>query len=388
MEIITYLFYLIALILIGFGCNRLSKRLKLPNSLLLICTGILLRYFWVLVNFWFSSIKVYIPDSQPLISFPEQFTAFFALFVLIFVVFESASKVQIREFDDFSKSALHLAFIMLLIGSLAFSILTNFVLGLRSMLAAAIFTVLMIGTFAEFFAHKSGEVFQFLQHESLINMPLALIVPFILLEIPLSFSGLSMFAQQLTIGLGIGIVIALLMLKFVQKNFKKTFSPSVLLASALIVYALAEHLQSNGILAVGAFGFILGNFATKSYSPQEVYFTHSVLLEIIVFTLLGLLVEFRSDLVLLSLALFVLFFLVRLIVIEFTLLSEYGIKEKLFMALAMPKGVVTCIAIIVLIGKPVYNLDIVLSVALLFMLYSNMLAAIVSHYSGYFLGRE
>lgn len=388
MDILTNLFYLIALIFIGMGCNKLSKQLKLPNSLLLICAGLLLQYFWVLMNFWFSSIKVYIPDSQPLLSFPGQFTAFFALFVLIFAVFESASKVRLREFDDLSKSALRLAFVLLLVSSIALSFMADFVLGLQSFTAAMIFSVLMIGTHAEFFAYKSGEIFQFLQHESLINMPLALIIPFVLSEFPATIGGVGLFVQQLLIGLGIGVVIALLMLKFVHKNFRKTFSQPVLLALALIVYALAEHLQSNGIVAVGAFGFMLSNFASRLRNLQEIYFTHSVLLEMIVFILLGLLIELRVDLILLSLALFALFFLVRLVAIEFVLISEYDFKEKLFMALAMPKGVATAVAMIALFSKPVYNLGAVLSVALLFVLYSNILAAIVSHYSGHFLGRE
>jgi len=194
MESISYLTYLGVVVLLGLACSVISKKIAVPNILLLIFTGIFLNKFWDIINggvFFFQKlgfIKSYTPYlSGPLIFFPPLFIAILALLALVMIVFESTSKFKYKDLDDFSLSALKLTIVFFAVNFAILSILTNLLFGLENIFLAGLFAALMSGTASDvvmsMIKETKNEVIKLLEIESIFNTPLIVIIPFLILEL-------------------------------------------------------------------------------------------------------------------------------------------------------------------------------------------------------------
>lgn len=413
MDSIIYLTYLGVVVLLGLGCSVLSKKLKLSNILLLIFTGIILNKFWAIINFWgfflqkLTIFKVYTPYStKALISFPPLFIATLALLALVMIVFESTTKFKYKDIDDFSLSVLKLTLIFFVVTFLILSVFTNYLFELNNIMVALLFAALMAGTSADavmsMMKETKNEVVKLLQIESIFNTPVIVIVPFIILDIINSIGNISSdliilkileqsipFLQQFITGIGAGVVIGMVAVKILRVQYSHVLSPLALIAAALLTYVLAENLGGNGVLAVTAMGFLFGNVVVKQKDHiQEFSEIFSVFLELMVFVLVGLLIDvpFSFIFFIKSFFLFLIFLLLRFIAIEISFRNnEYDFKEKVFMSLTVPKGIATAVVAISLIGSHISGMGVVLDLTLIFMLYSIILASIVVKFSKYFI---
>ena len=90
--------YIGIILLIGLLGSIISRKLKIPNLLLL-----------VLIGMGIGSITY---QGQPIIQFSSLFLTSIAIITLAMVVFDSSSRFKFREFDTLSASALKLSLIL------------------------------------------------------------------------------------------------------------------------------------------------------------------------------------------------------------------------------------------------------------------------------------
>ncbi len=112
-------------------------------------------------------------------------------------------------------------------------------------------------------------------------------------------------------------------------------------------------------------------------------------LEILVFVLVGLIIKFplTMDFFLKSLFLFCLLILARAAAVLVALKkSDYSFKEKLFTTLIMPKGIAVAVVAFSFSLFESFQMEIILNLILVFMVYSLILSAIMQRFSKRFLG--
>ena len=235
----------------------------------------------------------------------------------------------------------------------------------------------------------------------MINTPLTVIIPFMVIEMSKTFSWGTIvgsfleqiipFLQQIVTGIGAGIVVFLLIFKILKGKYLEVLTPVTLLVSALLTYVLAEGLKGNGILAVTALGILFGNvYFQKKETLQTFGQVLSTLFEILVFLLLGLSIKLPGSWVFYvkALILFVVYLALRggVIFLIFKNTKDRTIKEKVFMTLNSSKGVAVAVVVFFLIslgiGREVIDLGV------LFILYSLIVSTIMGKSSKFFLHVE
>ncbi len=401
MESLVFLTYIAVILLFGIILTVISRKLKIPNILLLIVIGII-----------FGNIR---HNGSPLMSFPEIFLTSMGTLALVMIIFESSSRFNFKEFDTFSIKALKLSLIFLLLNLIILTPAAKWVFNISSFFIAAIFAALMSGTdpMAVMIMLKGSKakVVKMIEIESIINTPIIVLIPFIIIDfmknvdINLVFSGfidqIAPFLQQIVSGIGAGILIGIIVLRMMRKYYSETLSPLALITAALLTYILAENLGGNGVLAVTVMGLIFGSFYVKEKVQLREFsslFANS--LEILVFVLIGMIIKlpFTADFFIRSFSLFLVLIIIRFISIQITFRAkEFNLKEKIFMALNAQKGIaVAVIAFMLFAGYSsetsflygLQGISEILNLTLVFMLYSILISTITVRLSKYFIERE
>ena len=132
MEALVFLTYLGIILLIGIISTLISRKLGLPNILLLILTGILL-----------SRITY---NGQILFQFPDIFLTSIGILALVMIVFDSSSRLKVKEFDVLSIKTLKLSAAFLLANMVILSFFTVLIFKLPLTYLAVMFAALMSGT--------------------------------------------------------------------------------------------------------------------------------------------------------------------------------------------------------------------------------------------------
>ena len=247
---LLFLTYLAIILLVGLITSIVSQRYRVPNILLLLIMGIILgkvRY-----------------GGVPLVQFPELFLTGISLLALVMIVFDSASRFKLEKFDYFSLHTLWLSVVFLVLNLIFLTVFTIFIFGVDSIFLAFMFSALMSGTdpaaVLSMLKNSKSKVFEFLRLEALLNTPLVVLLPFIILELKEALRDkidVSTFIdqfvpllQQFVVGIGTGVLIGLLMFKFMRTKYSMVLSPLAVITSALLAYTIAENLSGNGVLAV------------------------------------------------------------------------------------------------------------------------------------------
>ncbi|MFC1728243.1 cation:proton antiporter [Nanoarchaeota archaeon] len=389
MATLAFLTYLAIVLIVGLFCSMLSNKLKIPNALLLILAGMglgALTYF-----------------GKPIIEFPDLFLTVMGVFALIVIVFDATSKLKLKEFDTFSFKAINLVFVFLLLSLIILTLFTM-VLTKVSLGLALIFSSIVVGTAPDFiiraFAGIKTRVVELLKIESIINTPIIVLLPFIILDFMQSVNveflfskfleQIAPFLQQIITGVGAGIVVGLIVFKLMRTQYSEKFSPIAVIASALITYILAENLGGNGILAVSTIGIIFGNVYVKQKHTLQSYSTFlSSFLEILIFVLVGFIIKLPMTwgFFLTSIGLFILYLGIRFGAVHWVL-KDFELKQKIFMTLNVPKGIAVAVLALTLSTLTIPGLKLILDLILSFMLYSIVLSTIVLKLSNYFLVEE
>ena len=376
------------LLLIGLWLTYLCQRYKISNVLVLIIAGVLVSFLRY--------------KGQKLISFSNDFLISIAVIALIMIVFDSTSQFRIGKIIKETGRAVEVSTLFLFACIILVSIAAKYIFGFEWWISF-LFSSMMLGTDPSGVIAVLGDLkhqaITFLEWESIVNTPLTVVIPFMVIEMSKSFQWGTVlskfleqvlpFLQQIITGVGAGVVVFLVMFKILRGKYIDILTPIALLVSALLTYELATGLGGNGILAVTALGLMFGNVYFKKKDVLKTFgHLFSTLFEILVFLLLGLSITLPTSglFYLKALLLFGVYILVRVGVIFFVFrgLKDRKFKEKLFMSLNTSKGVAVATVVFLLVAQGIGGKSLI-DLSVLFILYSLVLSTIVAKSNKYFL---
>ena len=404
METILVLSHLTLVLLFGILFAMLSRRLRIPYALLLLLCGI------------FLGRLVY--NGRPLIDFPPIFITSIGILALVLVVFDGASRFKWKEFDTLTLQASKLVISFLVANMLFLTIFTTIIFGVENVFLALIFSALMAATSAEvvlsMFKNQSNKVTNLLEVESILNTPLTVLLPFIIITVMENIQlqdilvenlmvQLLTVVQQFITGIGAGVIMGIIVFKVMRRYYSHNLSPLILITCTLMTYLIAEHTAGNGVVAVTVLGLFFGNFYVKNKQTLfEFSSTFGNSLMILVFILVGMKIDLPFtdvSFMLRSLALFGLYVAIRsMAVYVCTINSDYTNREKVFMTLNFPKGIAVAVIAFSLVSYrfafgalqntsfvSLPGAELILNLILTFMLFSIALSTIVNHFSKFFI---
>lgn len=388
-NILLLLTYLAVILLIGLLTSIISQRFRIPNILLLLLIGI--------------GLGRIDHRGTPLISFPEIFMTSISILALVMIVFYSASRFKLRKFDYFSLHTLWLSMVFLMFNLIFLTAFTMVIFDVSSIFLALIFSALMSGTdqaiVMSMFKGIKNKVFEFLKLEALLNALLVVLLPFIILDFKKTFSQgpiASQFMtqiwplmQQFAVGIAAGVLMGLVMFKFMRKRYSAVLSPLAVVVFALLAYITAKNLGGNGVLAVASMGLLFGAIHL-SHKPQLQSFASVFLnsLGILVFVLIGIIVsiDLSANFLIKSILLFLGYILIRFVSILFALRGmDFTMKEKIFMSLNVQKGIAVAVVVFSLATLGIEGIGTILNLSLAFILYSIILSSIVLRIAKFFV---
>ncbi|MBN1274669.1 cation:proton antiporter [Candidatus Woesearchaeota archaeon] len=387
------------ILLLGLVVSLFSKKLKVSNILLLLLTGLLLGHL--------------IPEGSENFRFATDFLVALAVLTLVMVVFDGASRFELKSVGLFSVGALKVTLLFLVLNLLFIGAFANLFFFLPLSIEGVLFSLLVAfimtgtdpGSVFIMLKSRTNKVIEFLEIEAIINTPIMVIFPFLILDVLHNLrtgdvtravtSQFLPFLQQIVVGIGAGMVIGIIVFKSMKKVYSQRFSPVGLITAALLSYILAENLDGNGVLAVATLGLFFGNIYVKEKeSLQEFSSMLGNSLVIVVFILIGLIVkvEFTFLLLLKSLLLFLVLVVTRWVSITsmlrgkgFEKENHFNAKEKFFMAFSMPKGIAVAVVAFSLsvLTPPTLEpmMQIALQVIVVMMIYSLVFSSIIDRFS-------
>jgi NhaP-type Na+/H+ or K+/H+ antiporter len=387
---LLFLTYFGIILLLGIFCTIIAKKIRFPNVLLLILLGLAL-----------SRIEY---RGEPLMTFSPEFTTSLGILALVIIVFDSTSRLKIKEFDEFALSALKLTLVVLIVNLALLSLFTFFIAGVPVVIAL-LFSALMSGTAPDIVLPLLGEAkhkaIELLKIEAIINTPIIVIVPFVIVDFIQSvevqflmskfIEQIGPFFQQIVTGIGAGILVGLIVFKVMRKYYAAKLSPIAVIASALIAYVLAENLGGNGVLAVTTMGLFFGSIYVKQKEElQEFSSIFSNALEILIFILIGFIIKvpFTVDFFWRSFLLFAIYLGLRFTIIKTMFSNEYKLREKLFVTLNCPKGIAVAVVVFLLVTIPEVASSGMADFVLAFMLYSIVFSSVTARFSRFLIKRE
>lgn len=388
-SVLLLLTYLAIILLIGLLTSIVSQRFRIPDILLLMLIGI--------------GIGRIDYRGGPLIEFPELFMTGISILALVMIVFDSSSRFSLKRVDYFSLHTLWLSVVFLIFNLVFLTAFTMIVFKVDSIFLALVFAALMSGTdpaaVLSMFKNIKSNVFEFLGLESLLNTPLVVLIPFIILDLKRTLKDELLITtfidqivpllQQFVVGIGSGVLIGLIMFKFMRKAYSVVLSPLAVITSALLAYIIAENLGGNGVLAVTSMGLLFGNvYVKQKFQLREFASVFSNSLEILVFVLIGVIISipFSTGFIIKSVVLFLLYILIRFFSIMFSLRGmDFTLNEKIFMSLNVQKGIAVAVVVFSLTTLGIEGLEIILNLSLAFMLYSIILSSVVLRAAKFFV---
>ncbi len=387
MDALTYLGAISLLFLVGLLSTLLSKKLKMSNVLLLVISGFLLKLAF---------------EQTIVMTFPPLFITLVAIIALSLIIFDGASRFKFKEFDSFSFRALKMFIIFLTLNLIILTPITMLLFRI-SLLSSLIFSTLMTATAFEVLTimlkKEKTRSIELLELESIVNAPFTVLLPFMLIdffkngdvnEIFNSTAYLVPFLQQVIIGIGTGVLIGVIIFKFMRNKYSESLSPIALITSVLLTYVMSEELGGSGVLAVTVLGLFFGNMYVKNKPIlQEFSSTMSNSVEILIFLLFGMTISLNYNILffLKSLVLFIVYLLLRLLTVQFSV-PKYSVGEKSFLVFVMPKGITLAAVALTLSVMAGYDFSEMISLLFLFFFYSLVLAVITLRFSNKLLNRN
>jgi cell volume regulation protein A len=311
-------------------------------------------------------------------------------------------------FKKYSNLTLKLAFLGIIINTIIIGLAASFLFGLDlglAMLLGAVLSGTETGVIVAFQRSlaKSKEALSIINVESIFNSPFSVLIPLMVLDLIMITPGamiepmkyMSQFWLMITAGVGTGIIVGLGVTK-VFKGALKEYTPLMLLAIALISYALATGVGGSGMLAVAVCGLVAGNFSIHGKEEKEgiIQFQDqfSEMLRIAVFTLLGAQVSLLMTLP--EFGLVLAFFLISvasrplmLLLMMGDLKKKFSTKDILIMSFIAPRGLSSAAMIpilfgaVVTAGRPELG-SMMVNAVFLFILMSVVFSSVVAKIAG------
>lgn len=292
--------------------------------------------------------------------------------LLIILAFELSMRLtseNIKGHDSIKKFLL-----MLLLNITVTSIVTSLILHIE-ILNAIIFAILL--TAIEYFLVDE------LREEGDVANPFILLFAFGLVFF-LSLKGSAYnnvieFIQYISIGIGTGIFIAIILFKILKPNKITYVHELALLCSAYLTYLLTEYIGGFGLLSVVILGAWFGNSYVKKKSEMNTFSPFIFKsIELLVLVMTGFILSFVFDTVLLwkSIIIFIVYVILRFIVISITN-NNYSLKNKVLLTFA-PKGIVFAASLLVLTSRNLIMND--LTIVMTYILIISLICSWILEY--------
>lgn len=376
------LYWFTGIFIVGIFLTIIARRINVPDVLLLVLFGVITSS---LVGFNISEV------------IPISILIGFSLFSLVMIIFESSAKFKLKEVAKLSPIAAKLSVLFILLTTVFLGIFTHLLFfygkfGINDFIVTLIFASMMGATSPSIVLsitkNVKSKLLQILQFESIINTPLTVILPLILVEFYIGTivsDYVVYFLQQIMTGVGTGLVIGLIVFNFLYKDFEHQLAPVIIIGTALLAYVIAEMINGNGILAATTLGLVFGRLNIEDkLSLKKFTSVFTSILKIIIFILLGLLIRIPSDktIIFKSIALFAIYLVIRFIAVKLSFrggLLTTG--QKIFMSLNVPKGIAITVLTFILLGYNIPELETIIQLIYLFILYSIVISSVITIYA-------
>ena len=353
---IFFVFLLLGLILfIGYISEIIFQRTDIPDVLLLMLVGVLIG----------SVFKLADPSKL------EFFTPYFTVFALIYILFEGALHLNIVKIIKDVPKSIKVTVIAFSLSSIvvAFAswVITQFTIAPLSFSGALLLGFIVGGSTSIVIIpilskiSLTQETKDILILESAFNDVLCIVAAVTLIEIMISgeFSLAIMLNKLLSsfaIGALIGSILGITWIFVLKKLEGVSVTYMITIAMLLIVFGIAEYLESNGAIAALVFGLVIGNSKKIISSINETlidksarafYSQISFFIKTFFFVYIGVLVDFSQHLYLLiGVGLTLIIYLIRPFAIFLGLWPHqynYTIKDKAFLESMTPKGIAAAV---------------------------------------------
>ncbi len=385
----TYLIYFAMILLLGTLVSALATKLRISNVFFLVFTGMVLGSFG-------------------LINFPNKTIIIISTLSMIIVVFDSTVKLKFRDIEKFSSYSMKLVLIFFLLNLGFLSAATYFMFDLTSekylsFVLAFTFACLMYGIdhFLTLDGISKSKVIKVLEIESLLNRPLTLIAPLILLNYMSNiythtelggFAEIYLFLNHVITGTVIGVLGGIFVIVILNSIKQEELSYLVVLTSCVVIYVVAESVKSNGVISLTIFSLLFGNYHIKHKHALEKFTSiFGYVFNLFMFILIGTVMLVKFEYLLKGTVLFLFYILIRSVSVFLALYnSGFSTREKIFMSLNIPKGIDVAIIILILMVRYSHfeGISTIIDLSLLFSLYSIVLSNILTLFIPSFMSKN
>lgn len=405
MDALTTFALIAAIIIIGYFSELLFKRTGVPDVLILIAIGVVLRYFFEAVH-------------------PENFgggASLFATFALIYLLFQGALAIDFKTLFQSVKEASKLTILSFLFTVLITSGLAMILFGF-SIKLALLFGMIVGGTSSAVVIplvrmlpinKKHGSA---LMLESAISDVLCIVGSMTMINIILSgeVSGaevfkniLSSFSLAIIVGGIIGLLWVFTLFKF--KNLRRAHLVTIAVVIALYAFVESPFIEASGAIAALSFGLVLGNSKTiialnkkvnkedhseiidvLSKTAQSFFTEISFFVKVFFFVYLGVLMDFTNPIMFALAAVFVFsMYMIRPLVVQMThKKGELDTFSRTNLEILIPKGLAAAVLVNITIQEGVPGAEVMVGPILAIILLSIILTSILVPLArkGYFKG--
>lgn len=386
-----HILYIIGIILLtGSICGIMAQKLKVPDVVIFLLTGILLGP--ELLNL--LDVKADSTINQLVLIFGSSY-----------ILFDGGASLRLKVLKE--------VWITILIISTVGVLITTFITAFAAvqLLGMPLITALLLGatvastdpaTLVPVFKQVRirERVAQTVMSESAFNDAMGAIVTFTIMGTVLGTGGsfslgaaTISLASNALLGILIGAVLgylAALLIAHEKYDFLQEYAPLVTLMAVLGAYMSAENFHASGFMAVFVFGIILGNknifgFAMESKEEEKLedfILTTSLIMRMFIFILLGSQVNFALMIKYFwsGTALVAVFILVARPVTVFCCAlpdrrTKWTFKELLFMCWTRETGVIPGALAGILVGMKVPGAEVIASVTFITILLTIILQA-------------
>ncbi len=295
---------------------------------------------------------------------------------IVIVSLDVASRLHWRMWDHFTTEVFKFVIFETLLMTVVLSLVFYFLffshqLSWAAFLVCAFFSWLWVGTtpshisFSHFDAerHHPNLHEKFMELSSYLGEMATILLIFFFLPFFIFLPGqpvvkytIHPFITWVVFGVGTGLLGAMAIVRLLRGDFSATFHSLLLIVSAWLVYAFASFIKGNGIIAVLAFGLAIGIFSLKN---REEILAHSsnlrVVIEILAFFFAAWLISIPTSWSLYAIAIlcYIVYVILRNTALYFSFGEELPMRERMYLALYTPKGVVfaLCLSTLFMIAQ-------------------------------------
>lgn len=283
-EVVIVFFTVAAIMALSFIGDMISRKVLLPNVILLIISGIVCGPVLNLFNR--ESLVAVVPFLAPL--------------TIAFIGFDAGMQMDIHKVIEQSRRAMILSLLGFLLSTIVIGIFLHFAFTIRwayaFLLSSAWGGVNMATVIAVSKHLKIGErALTTLTVSSLIDDPIVLISALTILNY-ITLGGMGVLEISITlvtnvsISIFLGVVIGIAWLNILHFSRRGEYTYTFTLAAVLLVYSATEMLGGTGGIAIFLFGLILGNCRSFAGFLKMKFYVYQLL------ELKGFIGKFHSEL--------------------------------------------------------------------------------------------